>query len=139
MTANSSLVPGRVTVVEHVEAHLPGLLTGDLGQGGQTRVIQPPGLADRSTDHQLEELVFGNARGPGGREIRVRDLGRPGSDLAEQATSGGARPALRNARARCSGEARPGPVRMRSCRARNAVIFLSSVSTVRCTSLPATG
>src|SRR5262249_8130235 len=50
----------------------------------QTRVIQPGGLPDRSAYHQLEELVFTEARCPRRRDIRVRDLRWPRSDLAEQ-------------------------------------------------------
>src|SRR5215831_1141907 len=49
--------------------------------------------------------------------------------LPSSPSSGGERPALPNARARCSGDALPSPFRMRSCRARWAARFLSSVST----------
>jgi hypothetical protein len=55
-----------------------------VGQACQTRVIPPGGLSDHSAYHQLEELVFTEARCLCSREIRVCDLRRPRSDFAEQ-------------------------------------------------------
>ena len=89
-----------------------------VGQGCQTRVIQPGGLSAHSAYHQIEELVFTEARCLCCREIRVCDLRRPRSDFAEQPIQRWDRPALLNTRARCSGDALLSPFRMRSCRAR---------------------
>jgi hypothetical protein len=60
--------------------------SGDGLNSCECRFVLPCGLADRSADDKLEDLVFGEAGRSNGRDILVGDLVGVPDDLLDQST-----------------------------------------------------
>src|SRR5215510_2229065 len=126
---------GAVAAVENFKAHYPSSSSAT----ASARAARPASYsrADCPTAAHITSSNSSSSPTPAARaaakSASVTCAGLVAT-LPSSPSSGGERPALLNARARCSGDALPSPFTMRSCSARKAARLLSSVSTARCTS-----
>src|SRR5262249_36960094 len=121
---------GAVAAVENVKAHYPSSSPAT----ASARAARPASYsrADSPTAAHITSSKSSSSLKPAARAAaKSASVTRAGlvATLPSSPSSGGDRPAVLNRRARCSRHAPPPPVRMRSCRAREAAPLFSSATT----------